>query len=471
MKVINRSQLLAIFLTITLFGVFLLAQINQQDRLYGFQPYVQQFFTDFGEPDQLFNQRVEIYSGEFVLPYNSLLRTTMYTVSEGGTIDSTLLFQYAPVFLRMLYVLLIMMIVIAMTDKVQYALVTGLVVFTSPFFVFRSPLVIPENIALLFFLLMIWGFEKYKQTGRVVFMLVVILSILGNALYQPTSILISSIIVIGYTIVFLFSEDPRKIEVTFFSVLISLILLLPMFGTLLAIVSNTMTGFGDNAVWEQYRQSNTLVPTVTTYFELIGYPVTIFAVLGVIAIVRRAWRRYLHLLVMLGCMILLMLNISPTLEIDPGRMQAYLYIVLVLIAAVYISQLFTRTSRLVRMMLIAVLVAFGIATMLKNPPWQRLSPEELEIAQLVNQALDDNPDEIVYVETEAMSLATLVRHPDQLCAYWDPIYQLYIPPATEDIPDCTVADYRIARTGRTLPDYRIVQQTDTLSLYQRIVDA
>jgi len=470
MKFVDRSQMPAIFLTISLFVAFMSIQVGLADRLYGFQPYVQQFFADYGEPDELFTQRVEIYSGDFVVSNTSLLRTTSYVVSEGGTLDSSLLFLFGGIFLRALYALLVMMIMIAMEHKVQYALVLGLVIFTSPFFVFGSTPLVPANVAILFFLLMIWGFEKYKRTGRIVFMLVVILSMLGNILYDPTSVVINAIIVLSYGLVFLFNEDPRKIEVTFTSTLIALILLLPIFATLLNIVSTSLGTFGDNSIWAQYIGAD-LQPTVNTFFEIVGYPVMIFSVLGVVAVVRWQWRRYLHLLVMLACVLLLMLNITPRLTINPARMQAYLYFVLILISGVYISLLFTRTSRLVRMMLIAVFVSYGIAVMLTTPPFERLTDDELALATTINQLLQDNPNDIVYVETEAMALAVLIDHPAQLCAYWEPVFQFYVPPESGDVPDCTIAEYRLAETGRTLSDYRIVTQTDTVSIYQRIVDA
>ncbi|GEM_PF-3296361 len=470
MKFIDRSQVLAIILTVTLFVAFLGALIGQQERLYGYQPYVQKFFTDHGESDRLFNQRVEIHSGEFVLPYTSLLRTTTFILSEGGSVPSDLLFQYGAVFLRALYVILVMMIVMTMTHRVQYALVSGLIIFTSPFFVVQSPSLIPENVAVLFFLLMIWGFEKYKRTGRIVFMLVVILAMVANIAYDPTSVVMNGIIVLGYALVFLFSEALRKIEVTFFSVLIALILMIPMFGTLLNIISTTYFSFGDNTRWIQYAGENALAPTVNTFFEIIGYPVTIFSILGIVAIVRRRVRQYLHLLVMLACIVLLMVNVSPSLTLNPGRMQTYLYIVLLLISGVYVSLLFSRTSRLIRMMLIAVFVSYSIATFLTNPLWARLTDEEVEIAQIVNAFLIDNPDHIVFVDADGMRLSVLIEHPDQLCAFWEPIYQWYVPPASGDIPNCNGAEYRIAEIGLSLPEYRIVQQTNDIALYQRIVD-
>lgn len=469
MKFIDRSQLLAIFLTITLYVAFLGVQASLLQRLYGYEPYIQKFFADHGEPDELFNQRVDIYSGQLILPNTSLLRTTTYTVSEGGMTDSDLLYTYGAVFLRGIFVLLVMMIVIAMTNKVQYALVTGLICFTSPFFVFRSTSLIPENVSVLFFLLLIWGFEQYKRTGRIVFMPVVIMAIIGNIIYYPNSVVMNLVIVFGYVMVFLFNEDPRKIEVTLFTVMIALILLLPMFDTIVGILGATLHSFGDNSVWELYTYGD-LGPDINSYFELIGYPTSIFAILGIVVIVRWQWRKYLHLLVMLACILFLMVELSPRLFVDPARMQTYLYLVLLLIVGVYMSVLFTRTSRFVRMMLISIFVAYGIATMLTNPPWQRITLDELAMVETANQFLAENSDEIIYVDADAADLSILIEHPKQLCAYYDPIFQWYVPPKSGDVPDCTGVEYIIASNELSLPDYRIVDQTDDLALYQRIVD-
>ncbi len=470
MKVVNRSQTLAILLTITLFGGFLFALVVQQDDLSGLRPYVQKFFTDFGEPDRLLNQRVAIQSGDLVTAHTSLMRTSIYAVVEGGLLDSHLIFQFGVIALQVLYTLLIMMIVIAMTRKVQYALVTGILVYTSPYFVFQSPFLIPQNVVLLFFLLMIWGFEKYRETGRVIFMVIVSASLLANTIYEPTSIIFNGVILLGYTLSFLFNEDPRKIEVTFITILVTLILMIPMFGELLDIVAKTLFLFGDNSLWGQYTASENLKPTVNTFLELVGYPVSIFGILGTVAIILKSWKKHLHLLVMLACILLLMLNVSPRVELSPNRMQSYLYLLLLLISAVYVSILFTRTGRLIRMGLISVLITFGIATMLTTPPWQRLNNGELQLAKRANQVLSENPESSIYIEADAMITTVLLAYPKQICTYWDPVFQWYVPPAHGDVPDCTQAQFRISMTGRNLPDYRIVRQSDVYSLYERIVN-
>lgn len=470
MKVLNRSQLLAIALIITLFVAFMLAQMLQHEALYTLAPWTQRFFTDFGESEQLFSRAVPIYSGELVLPYSSLLRTTTYLVANGGAMDSFVLFQFGSVMLRVVYVILVMMIMIVMAGKVQYALVMGIVIFSSPFFVFRSYVFIPQSVALLFFLAMIWGFEKYRQSGRLLFLLVVMLSLLGNVFYEPTSLIVSGIIIISYTLHFLINGDIRKVEFTYFSILICVILLIPMFDTLIGVVQSTFNSFGDNSIWVQYTRGTSapLPPLVNTYFELIGYPIMIFALLGMMVILRQGIRRYIHLLVMLGLMLLLTLNLSPEVTLSPGRMQDYLYIPLLLIAGVYVSVLFTRAGRLVRMALISILIALSIATMIHTPPWRQLEDGAIEVANTVNALLEDDREAIVYVEAEAMSTAMLLRSPGQVCAYWDPVFQWYRQPASGTAPDCTQADYRIVRDTRSIAQYRIIQQSGTYSVYERL---
>lgn len=473
MKTLNRSQLLAIFLIIILFCTFLFEQMVQNDVLYALPPWTQHFFTDFGESEQLYSQAVAIHSGELVLPYSSLLRTTTYFVAEGGAVDSFVLFQFGSILLRVVYTLLVMMIVIAMTHKVQYALVMGIVIFSSPFFVFRSHVFIPQNVAVLFFLLMIWGFEKYRKFGRLVFLLVVMLSLLGNVFYDPTSLIVSGIIIISYTLHFLINGDIRKVEFTYFSILICVILLIPSFETLIGVLQSTFNSFGDNSIWAQYIGGTdaSLPPLVNTYFELIGYPVTIFSLLGIVVILRQGIRRYIHLLVMLGLMLLFTVNLSPNLILSPGQMQDYIYIPLLLISAVYVSVLFTRTGRLVRMGLISILIAFGMATMLDTPPWLQVDSGAFEVVDRVDALLDDNRDAIVYVEADAMFTAVLLNHPEQVCAYWDPVFQWYHQPTSGTVPDCTQATYRITHNNRSLRQYQIIQQIDSYSVYERLPDS
>lgn len=469
MKVLNRSQLLAIFLTLTLFAIFLFTQMSQNDILYSLNPWTQRFFTDFGEPQQLFTQAVSIQSGDLVLPHPSLLRTNTYLLSEVGQLDSFQIYQFGSIILRIIYTILVMMIVITMTGKVQYALVICLIIFTSPFFIFRSHVLIPQNVTVLFFLLMIWGFEKYRKTGRIIFLSMVMLSLLGNAVYDPTSIMVSGIIIVSYTALFLANEDLRKTEMTYFSLLIVVVLLLPMFDTLLQVIQTTFTRFGDNSIWAQYVKSpaGTLTPLVNTYFEIIGYPVSIFSVLGIFAIVWRSLRQYIHLLVMLGLILLFMVNLSPQPSLTPSRMQDYIYIPLLLISAVYVSVLFSRTGRLIRMALISLLITMSLATMIKNPPWIRLNDGTLGMANSVNSLLNAEEDTTVFIEADAMFLTNLIRHPDQVCAYWDPVFQWYRPPVNNEIPDCTQADYRVRLDNQPIVPYQFVQQIGDYSLFER----
>ena len=292
MKTLNRSQSLAITLIIILFSTFLFAQMAQDNALFTLSPWTERFFTDFGESDQLFSQSSEIYSGSLILPHASLLRTNTFLVAEGGAIDSFLIMQFGSIVLRIIYVILIMMITLVMTNKVQFALVMGIMVFSSSFFVFRSHVFIPQNVTVLFFLSMIWGFEKYRQSGRLLFLLVVILSLLGNVFYDPTSLVISGIIIISYTLHFLINGDIRKIEFTYLSVLICVILLIPWFESLISIVIANFDTFGDNAIWAEYpyRTIAKTSPFVTIYFSLVGYPVSIFSLLGIVAILRQGVR-------------------------------------------------------------------------------------------------------------------------------------------------------------------------------------
>lgn len=470
MKVLNRSQLVAITLTIALFGIFLFSQLLQPSVLYTFNSWTQRFFTDFGESQSLFSQSVPIHSGTFVLPYQSLLRTTTYLVSNGGGFDSFIIFQFGSVVLRIVYMILVMMIVITLTHKVQLALVTGLLIFTSPFFVFRSHVFVPINVTVLFFLLMIWGFEKYNKIGRIVFLLPVILGLLGNTLYDPTSIIVSAIIILSYTVSFLINEKLRHLEFTYFSVLVCVVLLLPMFGTLIQVVQSGWNTFGDNSLWSLYSNNNDapLLPLINTYFEMVGYPVMIFSTLGIVAIIWRDFRRYIHLVVMLGLMMLLMVNLSPQISLSPGRMQDYIYIPLLLISAIYISVMFSRSGRLVRMLLISILIAMGIATMINTPPWNRLPDKTQVVVDKLNQLLDEDPHATLYVESDVMFTAILIRHPEQICAYWDPVFQWYRPPTSGDVPDCTQADYRVRRDGRSLDQYQIIEQEGIYTVYKRL---
>jgi hypothetical protein len=471
MKTLNRSQLLAIVLILTLFGTFLLAQMFQYDVLYTLTPWKQHFFTDFGESEQLYSQVIVIHSGKLVLPYSSFLRTTTHLVAEGGAIDSFVLFRFGSVMLRVVYTLLVMMIVIVMTKKVQYALVMGIVVFSSPFFVFRSHMFIPQNVAVLFFLGMIWGFEKYRQSGRLLFLLVVMLSLLGNVVYDSASVIVSGIIIVSYSIHFLVNGDIRKVEFTYFSILICVILLIPSFETLISVVQSTFNSFGDNSIWANSQgRGAPLPPLVNTYFELIGYPVSIFSLLGIVVILKQGLRRYIHLLVMLGLMLLFTVDLSPRLTLSPGRMQDYLYIPLLLISAVYVSVLFTRTARLVRMALISILIAFGMAAMINTPPQVEFDKNTIQVADTVNTLLDVNPDAIVYIEADAMFMTVLLQYPEQICTYWDPIFQWYRQPTSGAVPDCTQADYRIARGNRSVNQYQVIEPINTYNVYKRLSD-
>lgn len=472
MKTLNRSQFLAIALIIILFSTVLFAQMAQNNVLYTLSPWTERFFTDFSESEQLFSQETTIYSGSLVLPNASLLRTSTYLIAEGGAVDSFVLFQFGSIVLRAIYVILIVMITVEMTGKVQYALVMAIMIFSSPFFIFRSHMLLPHNVAVLFFLFMIWGFEKYRRSGRLLFLLAVMLSLLGNVLYDPSSIIVSGIIIISYTVLFLINGNIRKVEFTYVSILICVILLIPWFGTLINIVVSTFNSFGDNSIWSQYpRQiASNEFSLINTFFEIIGYPVTIFSLLGIIVIVRQGIRRYVHLLVMLGLMLLLTVNVSPSISLSPGRMQDFLYMPLLLIAAVYVAILFTRTGRLVRMALISILIAFGMATMIDTPPWLQVEKGTIEVADKVNALLVADREAIVYVEADAMFTTLLLRSPQQICAYWDPVFQWYRQPESGTVPDCTQADYRISHSNRLLQQYALIEQIDTFFIYERIQD-
>jgi len=471
MNSMTRIQLSTIVALLALFVGLIAIQLTNSGYLDSVDPWTHRFFTQFAESRMLYSDTVIIHNGQMQQPYLTFMRTVIYLLTQVGQIDTYTLFFYGSLVLRAVYILLTFACVLALTRHATTALICGVLLFTSPYFIFRSYMTFPENIAVLFFLGLILGFEKYRNSNKAIFLILVVVSLVGGAYFHPKSLYISGFIVAGYLLYFIVNVEFRKVEYTLLSIIVSLFITLPIFPNLTSTVSAVVIdNVGDNSIWGSFIQGDSryLPPGVNDYIQFIGYPVIILSMLGIIRCVRDGIRRNIHLLFMLACTFTLSLGTHLHIYMPTDRMQAYLYIPLVLIASVYLTSYIKRANHISQFFLLILITMFALSTTIDNKPWFALWHGEIPMSEQINILMAENPDAILEIDGDAIFMSVLMQYPDRICVPYVLEFPWYRPPQKDSIPDCSTADYHLARSNEPITGYRILANYDAYFLFTRL---
>jgi hypothetical protein len=466
-----RTHYFLVASTIVFFSTLTIAKIIQTPYLYSLDPWRDVFFTPYAEPNEFFTAEVEVHNGKLVAPYRTFLRSSVYLFSSMSGLDAYSVFRFASVFLRILYVLLAYAVVNTFIEDRKLSLIVVFLIYSSDYFVWRSYITFPENLAVLFHLLSLWSLENHRRTGKSVFLVTVAISLSAVLFVHPKSLFFSGFIVTAYVVPFLIAGKFKAARDILTSIGAVVILALPVLVEILKILASTVTdNFGDTSSYGAIARAlpTYLPPTYASYEGFIGPLILLFTFLGIVRLVGRGLMHHLHILLLLAFSILLSLGTYFKLYVPTDRMQAYLFIPLILVASISLESLFRETeSLLARRAIVTAVVVLSVFNVVHTDPWFGLRHGEIEIADRINQLLvGDSQSHLVSIEANIGLIAPLLADPDRVCIEPGDL-DFVLGDNPQSLADCDHAQYRVTENREPPEGYSLLVGAKDYYLFQR----
>lgn len=388
MKLNNRINIFLLASIILLFSILIFNQINSTDKLYNYDSWHHLYFTEHGESEQFFSDSIETYDGELTSPYKSFLRSEIYLFHIVTGISLFEIFQFASIFLRILFVLMVYITALTFTKNKIVSLLTTILIFTSYYFVWRSYLTFPENLAIIFFLFSIWALENYKLKDKKIYLVFLIFVIISIAYVHPISLIFLCLILASYLLFFLINKNYRQIKVILWFILASLIFIAPIVNYLFALLKDRIFGnIGSESAYGSIAETMVQYtpPAPSTYIYYSGLIMILLSILGVIYLFKKDIKNNLPVIFILTFSFILSLGSWLHIYVPTDRMQAYLFIPLVIVSSIYLKNLLLKKPKYVTCIIIFLIIIFSVFNVISIPPWFALWHGESEMGNYLNQ--------------------------------------------------------------------------------------
>lgn len=451
MKKLLGSHYLLFSLLAIFFLVLIASQLVGRDVLFSLDPWSHNFFARFSEPARLLSNRVAVHNGEMTISYLTSLRTGIYLDSLASGLGTFSITRFAILFLRVLYILMAYALFYTFTRQSKIAFLSVLLLFTSHYFVWRSFITFPENLAILFHLSSIWSLENYRQNRSTSYLVSLGVSLVGVLYAHPPSFYFSLLILAAYAIAFGEAKDWKAIRALAGTGLIVALASLPIWGATLtllkAVISNNVgqgSSFGSTVIEDVRYQP----PTLYSYIGSAGGATIVFAILGFVSALKSDYKK--HLPAILLFVFSFGLSLGPLLHVyvPTDRMQAYFFVPVIIMAALFIESYFQHYSgRLEAFILSTLLLVLAVAAIRNSPPWFAYWHGEIEISNELNRVLAHDDRNLVIFTEGTRHVAELLDYPQQVCFVEDTHRFDLSQDATAQL-ECDHARYLVA-TGET----------------------
>jgi len=466
----RSSHLLILSAIVLLFSMMIAIETAQREYLYSYDPWIHHFFAKYAETQEFFSRTVEVHNGIVETPYRTFLRSDVYIFSLITGLEIFQVVRFATVFLRFLFVLMVYMVANVLSDDKKIALMTSVLIFSSYYFVWRSYISFPENLVIIFFLLEIWAFEKYRKSDKVVFLYFVGLSLVGTIFIHPKSIYIAGAIIAAYLAYFIIAKDIKTIKSILILVLVSSLISFPILMETISIFIDTFVyniGFASSQGLVSKGNPQYIPPTFLSYQRYLGEAIIIITILGLVYLIRRDIRRNLPLLLIFSFTFLLSLGTHLQIYVPTDRMQAYLFLPLIAIAALSLKHLFAEMLGSYAIMIsIASLVVLSVFNVSEVRPWFAHWHGEIGITKAINELLDADNQALIFVDEASWKAFYLLEHPGNICINEDENHDFVVENSTR-LADCQAPEFYLSKTEIPPDGYSFLIQENEYYLFQK----
>lgn len=416
----NWRHLGILGLLIVSFLSILYGKIENQPYLFSLDPWQHLLFSELGEAERYFSRTLTYQGAIGELPYNSTMRSLLFVLHQISGLDIYPMMRLGGFILRIPYLILVfLMFRTFVSDKPLFLLAATLLVSTSSYFVWRTYILFPENLAILFHMLLLWSSERVRREGRAGDLALVALAWGSIFFIHPRSIFYSGFIVGAYGIS-LWLNNPRPVLLKYGVALLSgTLFAFPVVWDYAADLVRTITvNVGQNSSFGSVAAGTARYQPagLQEFVDYVGAPMLFGATIGIIHLLRSSPRKSIHLLLFFAASFGLALGPLFQIYVPTDRMQAYFYLpVIVLAATGYYFLVWTRSPRWLQAFLVTGLLSISVLTAAESRPWFALGSGQIEMADFINSRLANEPDALLLYDTPIPTLWPLLRHPTQIC--------------------------------------------------------
>jgi len=338
-------------------------------------------------------------------------------------------------------------------------------IYVSPYFAVRSFISFPENFAILFYLLAIWAFEKYRSTEKAAFIYITGFSFVSSAYIHAKSIPFFSFIFIAYFTYFLVERNINAIKHLIISFAISAIFVLPiLIETFLSVsvLQNNINFQTNETLAARYTP-----PTFSSYENHIGTLLFVSSIFGLIYIVKKHRRNHLPIIILFTLSFTLSLGMHLNIFVPTDRMQAYLFLPIIMIVGVFLKFVYASIKNTTtKNFLIAISVILAVLNVLRISPWFAFWHGEIEISQTMNEILNNDNEALVSIEKDVNMLVYLIDKPKQVCI--NGTYYRFIPSENQQkIRNCASSKYILSKSDIPPDEYLLFVNAKEYFIYSR----
>jgi len=459
----NSQFHLLIIVVILLFASLIIIETAKTEYLYSFDPWAHLFFAKFAESEEFLSNNVTVHNGSIGASYKSFLRSNFYTFSMVSGVEMYQLVRFGGVFLRIIYTGLVYILILTITNEKLVALFTAIIIYASPYFAVRSYLSFPENFAILFYLLALWAFEKYRATKNASFLSIPSFSFVAAAYIHSKSIPFFSFIIVAYLTYFLIEKKYKEIKHIIISFAVSIVFMLPiLYDTFLSvsILQNNINFLTEDTLAARY-----LPPTFSSYENYLSTLLLVLSIYGLFYIIKNHGKRYLPILILFLLTFILSLGMHLNIFVPADRMQAYLFLPIIMVVGVYLKHVYQSIeSPLGKNFLITATVILALLNVQNISPWFPFWHGEIEISQTINELLEIDEEALVSIGDEEKMLLYLIDKPKQVCINGT-FYRFKRSGFQQSIHNCESSKYILSKSDTPPNDYRLFSQENDYFLY------
>ena len=390
----------ALLILLAIYWTFALQEIFRIPGLFSFDPWKHLGATlavlDRGGMIYFF----EFYSGPVFLLYPSSLWLLAASIHQVGGVDLLFLYHVLGLVARTATALVLYVLAVAIVRHRGAALVAPAFLLISPYIYFRTLITFPEDFALLFILLGVYGMVQSWEAKRPTVLLA--LAIAAHVYVHLRSIFVSFALLAVFLAGGLISRRFTPRHVFWFAVTV-LLLIAPIVLLVIQEPTRLLTShFGPDALWagfveEGVTQSSRFEPPgLSVYVNSVGIGLIAVSVLGAMA--AAVSRKAMGVLVLFwaGLGVVLTRGQQLYIWVPVDRMFPYLILPMSLLGAIGVAHLLESASRRsvdLRPAVAAVLssvVIFGMVTELPNiKGWAAYPSESIDAVIWLNENVEE----------------------------------------------------------------------------------
>jgi asparagine N-glycosylation enzyme membrane subunit Stt3 len=391
-----------LLLVFIVYAIIAIIKVEQIQWFYSYDPFYHYHITLYNEFNHPFSTGVVGVDGKpFSYDYPTLFRPLTAAFSAVSGISLLQIYKLSGIFFRILAGLYVFLIVRRITKKEWFALIATTAFLFTPYMFYRSLISYPENMVLVFHLMIMYELVKALRTKRLSVVLFVAIGI--SLLIHYRSIIVPAVAIALVFIMIAFEKIKDKNLLTLFKQLImggciTLIISAPVIANVIKqYKSYANENIGSNATLaQQFKDMSQYAPlTYDEYQEQIGSVILAFVLLSLVILmiyIIRNNHRDISIFFLLMTLFTFALTRGQQLKlyIPPVRMFSYFTIFAIPSIALALLSIEKRITSTMKTSLVIIVILILSLQAYHTKGWVGLDNKDIALGYRLNALMPEN---------------------------------------------------------------------------------